>query len=182
MRRIGQPARCGLSVTVALALGLLLTACAGVRVSSFVDPAGHSRPYDGFLAYAAFSDLGIEAAYEQALCKRLHDAGHACTTLLKVAPPTREHTGASRHAAARDSGAQAVIIIELVDDDSSARQRLTEGGPGYRISLIDNASQTVVMRLAAQAPAGRRALRTRAAALAEAIVATLKDRALLLQR
>lgn len=160
----------------------LVAGCATPRVQRFADPAHADARYDGFLAYAAFSDLGLEATYERALCRRLLAAGHACTTLLAAAPPTRQQDGASRHAASRRSGAQAVVLIELADRANAARQALAGGRAAYEVSVIDNARQTVVTKMAVAAPRGRREPEQRAAALAKAIVEALADESLLYER
>lgn len=165
----------------ALVLLMLLSGCATTREVGFVDPAHARARYGSFLAYAAFRDLGIEASYERALCRSLHAAHQTCTTLLRAAPPTREQTGASRHAAARASGAAASIVVALVDVDSRARRALSDGGPSYRVSVIDNAAQAVVARFAVHTPAsaGRSTPRL-AQALARAVTRGLRENHLLM--
>ncbi|MES1949610.1 hypothetical protein S4A8_02085 [Salinisphaera sp. S4-8] len=162
---------------------LMLAGCASTPAYRFVDPGYDDTRYDGFIAYAAFTDLAIEAAFEQALCKRLLAAGHACTPMLDAAPPTREQDGASRHAASRASGAQASIVIELADMDSVSRRVIGQARPAYNVRVVDNADQRVAVQLAIESPAGARAaVSQQADALARQIVAALDQAALLYQR
>ena len=169
---------------IALALVcLMLAGCASAPGYRFVDPGYEDTRYDGFIAYAAFTDLAIEAAFEHALCKRLYAAGHACTTMLDVAPPTREQDGASRHAASRANGAQASIVIELADMDSVSRRVIGHARPAYNVRVVDNADQRVAVQLAIESPAGTRGtVSQQADVLARQIVAALDQAALLFQR
>ncbi|MBS61866.1 MAG: hypothetical protein CMN27_02815 [Salinisphaera sp.] len=164
-----------------MALGL--AGCAGAPGYRFVDPAHQAQRYDGFLAYGAFADLAIEAAFEQALCDRLFAAGHACTPMLAAAPPTREQNAASRHAASRTSGAQATIVIELADMDTVSRRVIGQGRAAYNVRVIDNAAQQVSARFVFDSPDGaRRSVAKQADALARRIVAALEAESLLYQR
>ncbi|WP_123631827.1 hypothetical protein [Salinisphaera orenii] len=97
-----------------------------------VDPAHADTRYDGFIVYAAFDDVGLRMRYERALCARLIAAGHACTTMIAAAPPTREQDAASRHAASRNSGAQATLLIEFAEVTGDARRLLAGGAPATR--------------------------------------------------
>ncbi|GAB3675393.1 hypothetical protein [Salinisphaera aquimarina] len=168
---------------VALAAALL-PGCATAPASyDFVDPAYDEIRYDGFMAYAAFADRAIEAAFEQALCKRLNSAGHACTTMLREAPPTREQDAASRHRASRASGAQATIVIEIADPQSVSRQIIAGGRPAYEVSLVDNADQLVTGRFYIEAGTHRDdSVARQARALADRITAALDEHSLLQQR
>lgn len=163
---------------------VLLAGCAAAPGSyGFVDPAHAEARYDGFIVYAAFADRAIEAAYEKALCQRLYRAGHACTTMLKEAPPTREQDAASRHHASQTSGAQATIVIEIADPDSVSRQAIADGRLAYDVSLVDNAGQNVTARFFIEAGDNRRtSVAAQADALADHITAALDDRALLYER
>ncbi|WP_423821522.1 hypothetical protein V5738_14395 [Salinisphaera sp. SPP-AMP-43] len=179
------PARIGRGALAIAVIGLLLLAsgCAGLPTQSFVSSTAEQPRYDGFMAYAAFSDLGVEGAFESALCDRLHDTRHACETMLDAAPPTRSQNAASRHRAALASGAQAVILIELADPAATSRRILAGGRPGYRISVVDTASQEVIARLAIEGKnARRRSATARAKTLAKAIVAALRENKLLKSR
>lgn len=179
------PARIGRGALVIAVIGLLLLAsgCAGLPTQSFVSSTVEQPRYDGFMAYAAFSDLGVEGAFESALCDRLHDTRHACETMLAAAPPTRPQDAASRHQAALASGAQAVILIELADPETASRRILAGGRPGYRISVVDTTSQKTVARLAIEGSKNRQQIpEPRARALAEAIVAALREDNLLRSR
>ena len=160
---------------------MLLSACAGSRIEAVVDPAHADTRYDGFIVYAAFDDVGLRMRYERALCARLIAAGHACTTMIAAAPPTREQDAASRHAASRNSGAQATLLIELAEGTGDARRLLAGGRPGYEIRVIDNSAQTVAQLISV---AGRRdgSLSQRAAELADAVVAGLRSGSLLYER
>lgn len=146
---------------------------------AFINPASASRTYDGFLAYAAFKDLGVEGRYEQALCKRLEKAGHACVSMLALATPTRHQDGSSRARAATTSGAQASIVIELADPATDSRRLLADGRPGYRVSLIDTQSKRVVAVFAIEQGSHPAGLRQRAARLADAVVTSLAGNDLL---
>jgi len=150
-----------------------LAGCASSpEIASYLDPIAADHRYDGFLAYAAFTDLGLEARYENALCERLMSAGHACTTMLAAAPPTRDQDAASRHAATRASGAQATIVIELASPDSISRRLLADCAPGFEISVIDNANQQVVARVAIEITREAVDARRLAAAISRALAAT----------
>lgn len=163
-------------------LVLILAGCSTLPTQTFAPAAARSGPYDGFMAYAAFSDLGVEGRFEQALCQRLHAAGHACDTMLHAAPPIAKQTGASRQRAAAASGAQAVIMVELADPDTSSRRILAGGRPGYRISLIDLSRHQVVSRIAIDGRAGDRSPGSRAGAVADAVVKALATHNLLTPR
>ncbi|WP_293623883.1 hypothetical protein [Salinisphaera sp.] len=177
LRRFAAVAILGLSMALGLA------GCAGAPGYRFVDPAHQAQRYDGFLAYGAFADLAIEAAFEQALCDRLFAAGHACTPMLAAAPPTREQNAASRHAASRTSGAQATIVIELADMDTVSRRVIGQGRAAYNVRVIDNAAQQVSARFVFDSPDGaRRSVAKQADALARRIVAALEAESLLYQR
>lgn len=135
------------------------------------------------MAYAAFADRTIEAAFEQALCVRLAAAGHACTTMLQAAPPTREQDSASRHQASRASGAQAIIVIELADPATVSRRLIAASRPAYEISVIDNARQQVVARVFLETdPAAQQPVTAKAEELARRIVAALGQSALFYER
>ncbi|HET7313835.1 hypothetical protein, partial [Salinisphaera sp.] len=114
----------------ALVLLLSLGGCPSLATQTFAPSNARGVRYDGFMAYAAFSDLAVEGAFEHALCQRLHAAGHACETMLHAAPPTEKQTGASRRRAAETSGAQAVVMVELADPDTASRRILANGQPG----------------------------------------------------
>ena len=169
-----------LAVTGAVLLG----GCSAAPVYDFVDPAHRDARYDGFLAYAAFEDLALRAAFERALCARLYDAGHACETMLAAAPPTREQDAASRHAASRRSGAQATLLINLADTRSPERAALAQARPAYEISVLDNQQQTVVARFAMEASDARHggSVPDRANRLARRLVAALERESLLFER
>lgn len=163
---------------------MLLAGCAAAPGGySFVDPAYDDSRYDGFMAYAAFADHGIEAAFEQALCKRLNAAGHACATMLHEAPPTRAQDAASRHNASRTSGAQATIVIEIADPDSVSRQLIADGRPAYRVSLVDNDGQNVTARVFIEAGDNRNtSVARQARTLADRITTALDARSLFYER
>ncbi|MES1924703.1 hypothetical protein T31B1_05230 [Salinisphaera sp. T31B1] len=146
---------------------------------AMLDPAFEDTRYDGFLVYAAFDDLGAEARFERESCKRLIATGHACTTLLAAAPPTRAQNARSRHEASRRSGAQAIIVIELADPDTASRRLLAGRVPGFEVTLIDNESQQVVLAAAVSADPHDATLAERAHTLADSIVALLEDHAFL---
>jgi hypothetical protein len=166
-----------------VALATALLGCASAPAYRFVDPAHEDSRYDGFLAYAAFADLAIEAAFERALCDRLFQAGHACTPMIKAAPPTREQDAASRHAASRASGAQATIMIELADMDTVSRRVIGHARPAYNVRVIDNAGQQVTAQFAFDSASGaRQSVATQADELARRIVSALKKESLLYQR
>lgn len=159
---------------VALAIG-----AAGCASQPPVDryQAANTGPlaYDGFLAYGAFKDLAVEGRFEKALCARLMQAGHACTPMLAIATPTSPQDSASRQRAMQDSGAQAALIVELLDPDTTSRRVLADGRPAYRVSVIDIASQAVVARLVIRNPDGANTLDARAKAVAEATSRSLED-------
>jgi len=163
---------------------IALAGCAAApAVDSFVDPAAAGQRYDGFLAYAAFSDLGVEANYEKALCLELRARGHACTTMLSAAPPTREQDAASRHAATRASGAQATIVIELADMESLSRRVIANARPAYDVSLVDNEQQQVVARFFLESPSSVRAsVRSQSESLAQTIATAMARSSLLTER
>lgn len=131
--------------------------------------------YDGFLAYGAFKDLAVEGRFEKALCRRLMQAGHACTPMLAIATPTSPQDSASRQRAMQASGAQAALVVELLDPDTTSRRVLADGQPAYRVSVIDIASQAVVARLAISNPDTANTLNARANAVAEATTGSLAD-------
>ncbi|MES1928419.1 hypothetical protein SADO_04150 [Salinisphaera dokdonensis CL-ES53] len=161
----------------------MLAGCASTPVYDFVDPAHRDARYDGFLAYAAFEDLALRAAFEDAVCTRLFKAGHACETMLSAAPPTREQDAASRHAASRRSGAQATLLINVADTQSPERASLAHGQPAYEISLLDNARQEVVARFATESQAKRgMSTRKQADRLARRLVGALERESLLFER
>lgn len=170
--------RAALAVVVCLGL----TGCAGLPTQSFLAPGQKQTTYDGFLAYGAFSDLGVEGAFERAMCQRLLAAGHACQTMLSAAPPTAPQNGDSRHRAALGSGAQAVILIELADPGAASRRILADGRPGYRVSVVDAQSQKVVARLAIDGRKTDAPPERRAHAVARAVVRALKRDKLLTPR
>lgn len=162
----------------------LLAGCASAPVSyDFIDPGQRETRYDGFIAYAAFVDRTIEAAFEQALCRRLADGGHACTTMLHEAPPTRAQDAASRHQATRNNGAQATIVIELADTDSVSRRVIAASHPAYEVSIIDNTQQQIVARLFLESisPANT-PVRSQAEVFARAIVSAIQRTSLLAVR
>jgi hypothetical protein len=164
-------------------LAVLLAGCAATPAYRFVDPAHDGARYDGFMAYGAFADPTIEAAFEQALCQRLLTAGHACTPMLRAAPPTREQNAASRHTASRTSGAQATILIELADMENASRRVIGAGRPAYEISVIDNKEQKVVAKLFMESrQRSGAAVAPQAEALAERIVTALAGESLLYER
>lgn len=167
---------------VVCALPIVLAGCAGLSTQSFLAPGAGHKTYDGFMAYAAFSDLAVEGAYEHAMCQRLLKAGHACNTMLQLASPTAPQNGASRQQAAMSSGAQAIVFIELANPKSESRRILDNGRPGYRVSLIDAKTQKVVARLAVDARRKPRGMKARAKALANAVVRALAQRKLLTQK
>ena len=164
-----------------LLLGLA-AGCAATDTQSFIAPAAHNPRYDGFLAYGAFRDLGVEGRFEKALCERLAKAGHACVPMLAVATPTRPQDAASRQRAAHTSGAQAIVIIELADTHTTSRQVLTNGAPGYKVSLVDVSDQKVVAQFAIEGRTGKVPLASRAAQLADNIVVALQVQQLLYRR
>ncbi|AWN16399.1 hypothetical protein [Salinisphaera sp. LB1] len=167
---------------LAIAVAWSLAGCAaGLPTQAFMSPSAAHTHYDGFLAYAAFSDLAVEGAYEKALCRQLLSAGHACDTMLQAAPPTRPQNGDSRHWAALNSGAQAIVVIELADPKAASRRILDNGRIGYRVSLIDVNTQKVMARFAIDDGRSRH-LSSRADALAAAVVHALKQRQLLTRR
>jgi hypothetical protein len=183
-RRRDIPMARGFLRTVVVCLAaVLLAGCAATPVYRFVDPAHDGARYDGFMAYGAFADPTIEAAFEQALCERLLAAGHACTPMLRAAPPTREQDAASRHTASRTSGAQATILIELADIENASRRVIGAGRPAYEISVIDNKEQKVVAKLLMETRRRRgAAVAQEAEALADRIVAALAAESLLYER
>jgi hypothetical protein len=135
------------------------------------------------MAYAAFADRAIEAAFEQALCKRLNTASHACTTMLHEAPPTRERDAASRYRASQASGAQAMILIELADPDSVSRRVIAASRPACEISVVDTARQQVVARFLLKTHAGsERTVARQADVLTRGIVASLAQKTLFYER
>ena len=168
---------------VVLSAAAALAGCASAPSYRFVDPAQQDMRYDGFLAYGAFADVAIEAAFEQALCDRLFAAGHACTSMLAAAPPTRQQDAASRHAASRASGAQATIVIELADMHTTSRRVIGHGRVAYNVRVIDNAGQQVTAQFAFDSASGaRQSVATQADELARRIVSALKKESLLHQR
>jgi hypothetical protein len=135
------------------------------------------------MAYAAFADRAIEAAFEQALCKRLNTASHACTTMLHEAPPTREQDAASRHRASRTSGAQATIVVELADPQSVSRRIIAGARPACEVSLVDNAGQHVAGRLFIEQDNVRNhSVAEQARVLADRITVALDAKSLLYKR
>lgn len=170
------------TLVLCLALPVGMTACAGLPTQSFIAPGAHDARYDGFLAYGAFSDLAVEGAYEKAMCRQLLAAGHACETMLDAASPTAPQNGASRRRAAVGSGAQAVVMIELLDPDADSRRILASGRPGYRVSLIDIKSQKVVARFAIEGRKSHEGPAARAKRVARAVTHALQQRHLLKQR
>ena len=174
--------RCWLPI--ALVLPLMLGGCAGARVQSVVDPAyGRAETrYDGFLAYALFKDLALEAEFERALCERLLAAGHACIPMIEAAPPTRAQNGAIRHRASINSGAQASLLIELADPDNAVRQTLAPGQAAFEVSVVDNASQQVAAHLTIALDHCGKPPAELAQTVADAVVAELKTRKLLYTR
>lgn len=170
-------------LVVALALGVLVGCAAAPTSYRFVDPAYDGTRYDGFMAYAAFTDRAIEAAFEQALCEQLANTGHACTTMLQEAPPTREQDAASRHRASRKSGAQATIVIELADPETESRQLIGGGRPAYEVTVIDNDRQQVAARVFVDSGATDSArVADQANGLARQVVEALDQQSLLYQR
>ncbi|RJS91188.1 hypothetical protein D3260_16140 [Salinisphaera sp. Q1T1-3] len=167
-------------------MGLALAGCAGpVDTQTFIDPSvtTNQTKYDGFLAYAAFKDLAVEGRFEKAMCQQLVSTGHACTPMLTAASPTRPQDAASRQRAMAHSGAQAALVIELADPDTTSRQMLANGCPGYRVSLVDTRTQRVIARMAIDT-AGRstEALPAKAEAVARATVSALDRKGLLQPR
>lgn len=183
-KRAGRP---GCRFLALLGLALLAACASGPRpeagfgIDAVVDPAHADTRYDGFIVYAAFDDPGLRMRYERALCARLNAAGHACTTMIAAAPPTREQNAASRHAATRNSGAQATLLVELADSTGAARRQLAGGRPGYEIRVIDNGAQSVA-QLITVAGRGDGSVSQRSSALAAAVVAGLRSGSLLYER
>ena len=174
---------CSLFVSLALVGASLLAGCPSAPVYDFVDPAHRDARYDGFIAYAAFEDLALRAAFEEALCDRLFHAGHACETMLVAAAPTREQDAASRHAASQRSGAQATLLITVADTRSPERAALAHGQPAYEISVLDNERQTVVARFAMESQAKHgTSVAQQADRLAHRLVAALARESLLFAR
>ncbi|WP_348761233.1 hypothetical protein [uncultured Salinisphaera sp.] len=160
--------------SLVLAMGV-----AGCASSPSVDryPAAHTDvpAYDGFLAYGAFKDLSVEGRFEKALCARLMQAGHACTPMLAVATPTSPQDSASRQRAMQASGAQAALIVELLDPETTSRRLLADGRPAYRVSVIDIDSQALAAQLVIGDSKQAHTLKARAKAVAEATTGALAD-------
>lgn len=157
-------------------LSMLLAGCSSLPTQSHV---ATDQQYDGFLAYAAFSDLGVEGAFEKAICQRLQSQGHACRTMLEEVPPVVPGDQVDYYQAALASGAQAVVFIELADMDSQSRQVLANGQPAYRVSLLDTQTRAVVARFAVEGRPGRQQPRERGQALARAVTQALEQQHLL---
>lgn len=158
------------------ALTVLLAGCSSLPIQSHV---ATDQQYDGFLAYAAFSDLGVEGAFEKAICEHLQSQGHACQTMLEEVPPVVPGDQVDYYKAALASGAQAVIFVELADMDSQSRQVLANGQPAYRVSLLDTRTREVVARLAVEGRSGQHQPRERGQALAQAVAQALEQKRLL---
>lgn len=162
----------------------VLTGCASAPQSrTFLAPGlSPDTRYDGFLAYAAFKDIVVEDRFETALCKRLERARHACSTMLSEASPTRGQTGASRQRAARTSGAQALVSIELINPATASRQLLAAGQPAFDVRLVDLADGRIIARMAIQPERKHPSSNDDSQAVADAVVVALQRRHLLRSR
>ena len=171
------------SLAILIVFALLFAGCAsGPTAERYLAAGAHDKTYDGFLAYRALKDLVIEGRFEKALCARLRQAGHACVPMLAIAMPTSPQDSTTRQRAMRTSGAQAALVIELIDPTTTSRQLLADGAPAYRVSVIDTKTQAIMARLAIENPRDANDLAARADAVAVATTRALEDAGLLQPR
>ena len=166
-----------------IVFALLSAGCASVPTADrYLTAGARHKTYDGFLAYGAFKDLVVEGRFENALCARLKQAGQACVPMLAIATPTSCQDSATRQRAMRTSGAQAALVIELIDPNTASRQLLANGAPAFRVSVVDIKAQTIMARLTIENPQDADDLEARADAVAAATTRALVDAGLLQPR
>lgn len=99
---------------ITLASLSLLSACATTNISSFKDADFKNSQYGSFVAYASVDDLGQRKVIENHLCKLLVERDASCQVGIELFPPTRGYSDAQIKAGAKNSGADALLTVDLM--------------------------------------------------------------------
>jgi len=96
-----------------LSLVMMLAGCASTNMSAYKDPEFSDTKYSSFVVITNFKSLTDRDFLESRMCDKLSLVGVACKRGLDVFPPTRELSEIKWIKTFRDSGAEALIFIEL---------------------------------------------------------------------
>ena len=102
----------------ALALSLL-AACASSKITAFRDPAYATKRFASVVVFAQGMALDAALKMETDICAKL--APTPCVTGKSVLPPTREYQPNEAAEYLSRSGAEAVLVLALVSDQSDSR-------------------------------------------------------------
>ncbi|QYY35928.1 hypothetical protein [Ruficoccus sp. ZRK36] len=126
----------------------LLTGCTSTSISSYRDPAYAQTSYSSFVIVAGLPRVSAQGYLESELARLLSERGIDAIRGVDILPPTREYDPESITQALRESGAEAVLLVEL----SEFRTVGTYFPPTYHtrgivsteedVALVDDISST----------------------------------------
>ncbi|WP_460240940.1 hypothetical protein [Aurantivibrio infirmus] len=94
---------------------IFLSSCASTRMTSFVDPAFRGTSYSSVLVSSNIAELEGKGFMESTICARFLAYGIDCSRSIDIFPPTRQFTDEQWLENFNNSGAQALIAVELTD-------------------------------------------------------------------
>ena len=100
-------------------LGLVLSGCATSRVTAFRDPAFATKRFEAIIVFAEGMALDAAVEVERQICVKV--APTPCASGKSVLPPTRQYTANEVEQYLSRTGADGVLFIALVSDQSDTR-------------------------------------------------------------
>lgn len=97
----------------------LLSGCATSKITAFRDPAFATKQFTALVVFAQGMALDASVEVERLICEKV--APTPCVSGKSVLPPTRQYTADEVEKYLQASGADAVLIIALVADQSDTR-------------------------------------------------------------
>ena len=94
---------------------LILSGCATTQISAYRDEAFKNSQYSSFIVYTSIKDLAQRKSIENHICELIVDLKATCQKGMKLFPPTRSVSKEQFKATVRQSGADALLTIDLLD-------------------------------------------------------------------
>lgn len=98
--------------------GILLIGCVSTKMNVYKDPDFSGISYRSVIVSSDLQGLGPRGHMESHICRELSEFDVQCQRAMDVSPPTKRFPDEQQRKRIAESGAEALILIELKDSSS----------------------------------------------------------------
>ena len=127
-------------IALVLSLGVVLSGCVTSTVTAFRDPAFATKRFGSIVVIAQGMTLENEVEVERQICVKI--APTPCISGKSILPPTRQYTAEEVEQYLARSGADGILLIGLLSDQSDTRYAgtVTTGSASGTMNFYGNSA------------------------------------------